>query len=194
MRDRHSSVTRANSIAWAMHLSLLLLLLTPALGSQMTLSQPEPTVSWSTLGPFPLGSREGPLLRPLRPDLSLDRHPSPLVDGAFVRETSVLEDEDGWVAVGDDKPPTRCIWFQDARALKHAECQIRPQVEGTQRNGGMVYSPTPALLPARDPHSHVRFSVNPLRLLPHRGRGVLTPPPKLVQFSLVVQRQHVLLR
>lgn len=58
-------------------------------------------VEWTTLGPFPLGSREGPLLPPLLPDLALNRHPSPLADGGFVHARVVKDDSDGWVKVGD---------------------------------------------------------------------------------------------
>ncbi|ORY88575.1 hypothetical protein BCR35DRAFT_276583, partial [Leucosporidium creatinivorum] len=61
---------------------------------------PNQATTWTALGPFPLGSREGPLLPPLLPNLTRRLHPSPLADGGYIEAVEVQEDSDGWVQVG----------------------------------------------------------------------------------------------
>jgi hypothetical protein len=68
--------------------------------TQLPLRSPHHS-SWTSLGPFPLGSREGPLLPPLLP-IDRQRHPSPLADGGFVETKQLWEDDKGWVHVGEE--------------------------------------------------------------------------------------------
>jgi hypothetical protein len=84
---------------------LLLLLSALAIASptaQLPFIASNQATTWTSLGPFPLGSREGPLLPPLLPDLAKQLHPSPLADGGYVEAARVQEDADGWVEMGDE--------------------------------------------------------------------------------------------
>lgn len=65
---------------------------------QIPLHVSSPT-RWQTLGPFPLGTREGQLLPPLLPDPRQESFPSSLVKGGYVSWSKVTEDPQGWVAV-----------------------------------------------------------------------------------------------
>ncbi|KAL8277729.1 hypothetical protein RQP46_009851 [Phenoliferia psychrophenolica] len=90
-----------------MRLAPLCVFLTGVASIQIPLGIVPTGLSWTTLGPFPLGSREGPLLPPLSPDLSIKHHASPLVDGAFTSARTVFENDEGWMEVGDDSPAVR---------------------------------------------------------------------------------------
>lgn len=84
-------------------LTPLLLLASTRAASQYPLVR-QPT-SWQHLGPFPLGTREAPLL----PDPAIrhasTRHFSILVDGGELDWSVVTEDEDGLVTVGEEDEP-----------------------------------------------------------------------------------------
>lgn len=59
-------------------------------------------LAWRSLGPFPLGTREGPILPPLLPG-GRDRYPTPMVDGGYITEWGeILEGADGFVQVEDE--------------------------------------------------------------------------------------------
>lgn len=75
-----------------------------SLAQQLLLGAPPTT--WRSLGPFPLGTRELPLLPPFLPSLSRARYPSPLADGGYVEWSTEAEDNDGWVEVQNER--VRC--------------------------------------------------------------------------------------
>lgn len=71
--------------------------------TQITFGPPGGQIStpWRSIGPFQLGTREGPLLPPLYPDIERDHHNSPFPDGGLVTWKDVQEDADGWIEIGD---------------------------------------------------------------------------------------------
>lgn len=81
---------------------LPLLLLVQVHAGQIPLNQRlrDRPSTWRSWGPFPIGTRELPLLPPLKTKATML---SPLVPGGAVSESEVKEDADGWVATGDER-------------------------------------------------------------------------------------------
>jgi hypothetical protein len=87
-----------------MHVLLFLLSISlPILAAKQTVFPSTTPLTWRHLGPFPMGTREGPLLPDILPK---SRAPSSLADGGVV-ESRDVEEEDGWVNVTLDSPPIR---------------------------------------------------------------------------------------
>lgn len=85
-----------------MYLRNLCFLATAVVATAFQMSFANPGgLAWRSLGPFPLGTREGPILPPLLPE-ARDRYSTPMVDGAYITVWGEsLEGADGFVQVED---------------------------------------------------------------------------------------------
>ncbi|SCV67268.1 BQ2448_5914 [Microbotryum intermedium] len=75
---------------------------------------------WNSIGPFPIGTREYPILPPFLPSLNQSTFTTPLVFGAEVGWKVVEEDQDGWVHVGDQSIDWQALrWTTGWSTLQH---------------------------------------------------------------------------
>ncbi|SCZ96071.1 BZ3500_MvSof-1268-A1-R1_Chr8-1g09984 [Microbotryum saponariae] len=79
-----------------------------------------PRSRWQSIGPFPIGTREYPILPPFLPSLNQSSFPSPFVFGAEVGWNTVEEDRDGWIRLGDKSIDWNALrWTAGWSTLQH---------------------------------------------------------------------------